>query len=465
MFGVTVWGRSEILEELPFLSPGEISTLVYWNAEQEEEVEVNVEDVIEGQLRYAAHSFAAIEVSVEIEQRLREVRVPLGLGWNLISINVVPPEELWIRDEGPDIVRMMNQLIVEDHLILMKDELGRFCSMEFEFNNIPYWNLTEGYMVKVDEGVECCWTGMPIPADSEIPIGAGWNYIAYFPTYELDASSPDFYVISPIIDQVVRAKNGRGQFISPEFNFSNMDPWCEGQGYHVNVSEDVVLQYPEEQEEVNQGFDINSGNHWALPTVTGNNMSVLITSISGCEFAKGDRIAAYDIEGVLVGVGEVQGGRCGFAVWGDDPSTETTDGLKRGETFMLRLWDAGHEVEVDLSLAAIQRGDGLVYETDGFTALDMVVATAIPDEFYLSTTYPNPFNAVTMLSYNIPEASYVSLSVFDVTGQRIATLFEGQQTAGYHTAVWDGGSTPSGVYIFRLEAGGKVFLSRSVLLR
>ncbi|MBT3232691.1 MAG: DUF5123 domain-containing protein [Calditrichaeota bacterium] len=172
-------------------------------------------------------------------------------GWNLISLNVSPAEEFYAEgeDRGPNVELMMEQLRIDEdnhHIELMKDGEGRFYAPAQDFNNIPYWNLLEGYLVKVDERVEANWEGEVIPADADIPLEAGWNLIAYLPTYELDASAPNFPVLAPIIDNVLIAKDAHGRFMFPELNFSNMPPWRETQGYQVDVNEDVVLNYPDE---------------------------------------------------------------------------------------------------------------------------------------------------------------------------------------------------------------------------
>jgi len=172
------------------------------------------------------------------EELLHELIIPFNEGWNLISINLVPPEEMWEHEEGPDIIRMTNQLRIDEdnhHIILMKNEVGQFYAPEHDFINIPFWNLAEGYQVKVDDDVEAVWTGEKIPADRDIPLREGWNIIAYLPTYELDARAPDFYVLSLIIDHVMFVKDRLGHFMAPEHEFSNMAPWYETQGYQVKV--------------------------------------------------------------------------------------------------------------------------------------------------------------------------------------------------------------------------------------
>jgi len=181
--------------------------------------------------------------------------ITFNRGWNLISINITPEEEFYREDEdrGPDIILMAQQLRVDDgnhHVQLMKDEDGRFYTPAQEFNNIPFWDLAEGYYVRVDENVESIWEGDRIPFDTDIPVEEGWNLIAYYPEYQLDASAPDFYVLSPIIDNVLIAKDINGNFMLPEFDFSNMPSWRLTQGYQVRVDEDVVLNYPEELEQI-----------------------------------------------------------------------------------------------------------------------------------------------------------------------------------------------------------------------
>ena len=76
-----------------------------------------------------------------------------------------------------------------------------------------------------------------------------------------------------------------------------------------------------------------------------------------------------------------------------------------------------------------------------------------PERFVLEGNYPNPFNPTTTIRYSLPEAATVTLEVFDVTGRSIRKLVNETQAAGEHTVSFDAGSLPSGVYMYRLEAG------------
>ncbi len=87
------------------------------------------------------------------------------------------------------------------------------------------------------------------------------------------------------------------------------------------------------------------------------------------------------------------------------------------------------------------------------------MATALPIKFALNRALPNPFTGTTVISYALPEASTVSLKVFNVQGQQVATLVSGKEDPGYHSMSWNargrsGLPAPAGIYFYRLEATG-----------
>jgi surface protein len=86
-------------------------------------------------------------------------------------------------------------------------------------------------------------------------------------------------------------------------------------------------------------------------------------------------------------------------------------------------------------------------------------------EFALHQNYPNPFNPSTQIQFALPEATDVRLEVFNVTGQRVATLVNGVQTSGNHTVTFDARNLASGVYVYRLTTGSVVQTRKMVLVR
>ena len=89
----------------------------------------------------------------------------------------------------------------------------------------------------------------------------------------------------------------------------------------------------------------------------------------------------------------------------------------------------------------------------------------LPENFLLSQNYPNPFNPLTTISYSVPELSFVTLKVYDVLGNEIATLVNKENSVGSYTVEFDATTLPSGIFFYKLQAGDFVETKKMVLMK
>lgn len=94
------------------------------------------------------------------------------------------------------------------------------------------------------------------------------------------------------------------------------------------------------------------------------------------------------------------------------------------------------------------------------TPTDVIELTSgvVPGKFFLQQNYPNPFNPSTKIRYNLPQSSWVTLTIYDVNGREVSRLIEGDKMSGFHEVIWDardniGEFVPSGIYLYRISAG------------
>jgi hypothetical protein len=184
------------------------------------------------------------------------------------------------------------------------------------------------------------------------------------------------------------------------------------------------------------------------------------------------------------GSGRINGaGDFGFMLTAVDGDAQ---GSQKEDRFRIRIWDkdAGTTVydnqlgegcsgiEDDAVPCGILGGGSIVVHagsTTGGNLKTMGIADEpgleAPTEFALHANYPNPFNPTTMIRFDLKEAVAVRLSVYDALGREVTRLVDGNLPAGRHQAEWRADGLPSGVYLFRLEAGSFVKTGRMTLVK
>ncbi len=112
------------------------------------------------------------------------------------------------------------------------------------------------------------------------------------------------------------------------------------------------------------------------------------------------------------------------------------------------------------------QGDYMIRIVGGYTYDTNEMATGVlPQQFALHAAYPNPFNPESRLSFDLPQRTVVKLSVFDLLGREVTTLVDGNLSAGRHQVSFDGANLASGLYFARMEAEGRVFTQKLMLVK
>ena len=130
---------------------------------------------------------------------------------------------------------------------------------------------------------------------------------------------------------------------------------------------------------------------------------------------------------------------------------------------------------MDYRVKAVDNGNHTSDPSDVVTAHvlggypDKIIAqqteTITPAEYKLEQNYPNPFNPTTSIYYNLKDAGYVSLKVFNMLGQEIAELVNENQSEGYHSVEFNAFDIPSGIYIYQIKAGEFSGIKKMMLVK
>ena len=381
--------------------------------------------------------------------------------FNMVSFNVMP-EDLSI--EG---------IMGSAGVLLAKDDDGAFYAPDFNVNQIGDINLSEGYKVFINGGVDqmVSVTGAPVDAMETLLIEAyKLNSLPYLPQVQMAASD----VFGDYNDDILLVANDSGDFYVPAFNVFSLDMLYPGEAYSVflNGANDVSFNYPAAGLARSEGdqatidyYNSCISDHYK-PVKTGLSSPIILTDLNGY-INEGDEIAAY-ANGVLVGAVKIVDldKPAVITAWeGYEGNSINLPGYMVGDEIELRVWnqDAGIELRVESNLTEDSYGDSPLV-SGGITVYNM---PAVPDNYTLNQNYPNPFNPSTVIEFSVPQDQDITINIYDIQGRLINTLFDGMIESGYHNVLWNGtdhyGQTVSaGLYLYTLQ-GEDIGLTRKMV--
>ena len=155
--------------------------------------------------------------------------------------------------------------------------------------------------------------------------------------------------------------------------------------------------------------------------------------------------------------------------------TSTENFWKRSRFLVSQLFTQLNQVR--LHFVATDEGEPSMVEgaVDDLTIYSFETTAAgetveLPKTFAVRQNFPNPFNARTEISFDLPMASDIALSIYDISGRLVASRYYPEMAPGSHTIIWDsnkieGHELPSGIYLYKLQAGRNTGTRKMVLLK
>ena len=380
---------------------------------------------------------------------------------NMISFNVQP--DIFSADS----------ILGDLGILIARNDQSDFYVPEFDINQIGELDVREGYKLFLNGTNDQQLTVEGIPVEtSEISITIApfmMNMISYLPQ-ECMATEQ---VFAGYEDDILIVKNDSGDYYVPSFGVMTLTELCPGEGYAIflNGNTDIDFSYPDgglartALTEIWEDYKVQSATTHYDITPTGISHPIILDDISG-EISVGDEVAAY-ANGVLVGATKVvDQDLVVLSAWGGYHDADlgiNLEGYAVGDAIELRVWSQSNNAEYKVNAILTSDEFGINPLTTG--TIEVLDVTVEPTSFGIESVYPNPFNPVTTIKFTVETQNFVSLQIFNINGQLIETLVDGNVEVGYHEVNWNASQHSSGVYFVKMVAGAYTKTQKIMLLK
>ncbi len=263
---------------------------------------------------------------------------------------------------------------------------------------------------------------------------------------------------------------------------------CEGESgseIHLVVLDNLTANTPYYFEIVSGGIvDDNDGNyHSFTTTLPGAGVPAIIygrVSKAGTDLPAGNVLVSGSLKRGGISSYPLTGLTNSNGVWllnlGNlkDPISNDVLPCEIGDTIFLQLLGGsegqGADTIVISGISPQDCGNQEIGISTGVEEPTGPAAGPLPDRFYLSANYPNPFNQSTIIKFGLPVPGHVELSIYNIVGQKVVTLLDQDYQAGNHVVTWngenaDGRSVSSGIYFYRVKSREFMQIRKMVLLK
>ena len=275
------------------------------------------------------------QVTVNVVDTCFSVHViDIAAGWSGLSSWVVPEDDTTTHIFAP----------IYDDLIILKNLTDVYWPPYA--NNLPYWNTWDGYKIKVENPCQLTFTG-DAPEDLSVSLGQGWSLIPVLSSEAVTSTS----VFEPLGDNLIIAKGvASPEVYWPAAGFYSLHALQPGKAYMVALDEPAAISYENATPAAKQARSEAIPGPWNKLSPTATSHIIALPDIATFLFNNGDIIGVFNSNGLCFGYTEIdkQQNIQALTVYGDDPTTNVTDGMIENEQMHFRVWSASTNMETSL---------------------------------------------------------------------------------------------------------------------
>jgi uncharacterized delta-60 repeat protein len=317
---------------------------------------------------------------------------------------------------------------------------------------------TDFYLVKTDSLGDTLWTrtygGSSWDVAYSVQQTSDGGYVVAGYTRSFGAGDLDFYLVKT---------DGEGDTLWTRTYGGSHEDWARS----VEQTSDggyVVAGHT---------HSFGGGEHFYVVKTNGQGDTLWTRTYGGGTAAKASAVQQTDDEGYIVAGGSLSSAAGSWDFYlvktdslGDTLWTRTYGGTGTDEAYSVQQTaDGGYVLAGYTESYGAGEADFYVVKTGPDISPAAPTISPFPSGYQLHANYPNPFNSLTTIRYDVGRTGPVSVKVFDLLGREVTTLVQGIIPAGSYTVTWDAGDLPSGLYLCRMNAGEFTQTKKMVLLK
>lgn len=375
--------------------------------------------------------------------------IPLNAGWNWVSFNLVTPDLASVTTTMASIEAKVGDLIKGNEFY---DQFSTPAQWKGSLTNSGGIKNEEMYKIKLQQADTIAMQGSnPDPSTLPITIHTGWNWIGFI-------SQKNIF----LTDALGNFNASHGDLIKSQYNFSVYDRtagWIgsltslkPGEGYMYKASTAGSFAYPRPSfsnlREESTDPELSKGNWNINRSEYANTMSLIAkVQLPEGQSDSEDHVLAAFINGTCRGI-----------------ATPTTNASLKELSYFLTVYSNEENEKVEFKW--LSNADGKTYSVnEELIFTNNNYKGGLSDPYLLTlgegaadavSIYPNPIGQAANITLQLAKAGTVSIEVYDLMGNKIDLVFQGNTNAGFANYVWNSSNYPSGIYFIKVDTGSQV---------